>query len=160
MGFFSWKYSDTGKRMIIGKTKESYLLVPDEFHHIYGEYIKIENYNGYGMFNSHDVYDLVAIWNKEYIPQIYAKGFCPYNSVQYKDIAMYFHENGIEKTNEYAKIHCDDFDEKYWLRLIGIQIACYDEDNANLPYPIKIVEKPVPYNLAKPSVSDERQGCF
>jgi hypothetical protein len=25
-----------------------------------------------------------------------------------------------------------------WKRLIGITISCHDEDNANLPYPIKI----------------------
>lgn len=43
-------------------------------------------------------------------------------------------------------------------RLIGIGIACYDEDNFGLEYPIKITSEPMPYADAKPSKGDPNQG--
>lgn len=51
--------------------------------------------------------------------------------------------------------------EKYgrnYLREIGIDIACYDEDNAVLKYPIKITTKEMEYEDVKPSLSDPNQG--
>ena len=45
-------------------------------------------------------------------------------------------------------------------RSVGIELACRDEDNAALGYPIKIVEHPVPYEDALPSESCEYQGFF
>lgn len=44
------------------------------------------------------------------------------------------------------------------IRRIGIDIACYDEDNAALKYPIKITSKPMEYSEAEPSISDPDQG--
>lgn len=47
------------------------------------------------------------------------------------------------------------------LRSIGIEIACYDKDNANLKYPIKIVEnKDLEYEKVKPSKNAIDQGFF
>ena len=48
--------------------------------------------------------------------------------------------------------------DKSQLRLIGILMACYDEDNAQLLYPIKITSKPISYESALVSKSDPRQG--
>lgn len=45
-------------------------------------------------------------------------------------------------------------------RSVGIHIACNDSDNANLKYPIKIVEHLTNYNSASPSNSCEYQGYF
>lgn len=45
-------------------------------------------------------------------------------------------------------------------RIIGIEIACYDEDNAKLKYPIKITAKFKEYEKAKPSVNCPNQGYF
>lgn len=52
----------------------------------------------------------------------------------------------------------EKYGEKY-KRLIGINIACYDEDNVRLRYPIKIThsEKSV-YEYCAPSMSDPYQG--
>lgn len=36
MGQFSWLYSDTGKQMINGRYKASYLLIPEPFVNVYG----------------------------------------------------------------------------------------------------------------------------
>lgn len=45
-----------------------------------------------------------------------------------------------------------------FLRLIGIKIACYDEDNKKLKYPIKITSKPMAYVDVKYSKGDPNQG--
>ena len=44
------------------------------------------------------------------------------------------------------------------LRLLGIVIACYDEDNFVLQYPIKITSKEMDYECVKPSKGDPCQG--
>lgn len=47
------------------------------------------------------------------------------------------------------------------LRMIGIEIACYDEKNAKLKYPIKIVEdKNLKYEEVAPSKNAPDQGFF
>lgn len=45
-------------------------------------------------------------------------------------------------------------------RLIGINLACSNEKNSKLKYPIKIVEKLVDYENALPSESCPYQGYF
>ena len=47
------------------------------------------------------------------------------------------------------------------IRSIGIEIACYDEENAKLKYPIKLVEdKDLDYEKVKPSINCPDQGYF
>lgn len=47
------------------------------------------------------------------------------------------------------------------IRGIGIEIACYDKDNASLKYPIKLVEnKDLDYEKVKPSINCPDQGYF
>lgn len=58
---------------------------------------------------------------------------------------------------------CSDGDMKAkygdeYLREIGINIACYDEDNKNLKYPIKIVDELCGYDDVCASLGDPRQG--
>jgi hypothetical protein len=52
--------------------------------------------------------------------------------------------------------------EKYgedYKRSIGIDIACYNDQNAALKYPIKIAErKNSVYETCEPSLSDSDQG--
>lgn len=45
-------------------------------------------------------------------------------------------------------------------RLVGINLACYDEDNAKLKYPIKIAKHPIKYEEANISLVCSRQGFF
>ena len=52
-----------------------------------------------------------------------------------------------------------DFDKYFDYRYIGIALACYDEDNETLPYPIKITYNPnAVYEDCIPSKSDPNQG--
>lgn len=43
-------------------------------------------------------------------------------------------------------------------RLVGICLACYDEDNVRLPYPIKITKEPYEYGSVGASEADPNQG--
>ena len=115
MGFFSWMTCDTNRS--ISNTYSSrgtfpvYVLIPKEFG---GGHIEEDNYEGYGVFGGHDIYCLVAQWNK-----------------------------GVTD------------------RMVGIDIACYDKDNADLKYPIKIAESPsAVYESEPPSKSCREQGYF
>lgn len=62
------------------------------------------------------------------------------------DFKVMSHEKMIEKYGEDYK------------REIGIDIACYDEDNLSLPYPLKFSFSDMKYEDAKPAISDPDQG--
>ena len=68
MGQFSWLDCDMSNercRQILDNTTEDvYVLVPKEFG---GGHILETEYNGYGIFGGHDIFDLVAEWNRNYI---------------------------------------------------------------------------------------------
>lgn len=149
MGQFSWLLCDKGNdehyAMLDNVTRDSYLLVPPPFQSKYGKYIKETCYDGYGDMGGYDVYDLVAEWNKAYIPEIIKQ------------------RNGKMASGQNMNVHnlmAFYNDEPYDcpLRYLGIELACYDKDNANLPFPIKIASVPLPYNSVPASESDPNQG--
>ena len=147
MGQFSWIYSDTGKQVINGKVADTYLLVPEEFHNKYGKEIYESCYDGYGNFGSHDVYELIPEWNRSMIPEILRrikKGTwkCSTEPIDVANLKSYYLGRAIT---------CE-------LRWLGIIMACYDEDNFALEYPIKITSEPMDYKDARPSYSDPDQG--
>lgn len=151
MGQFSWIYSDTNEQVRDNWRADTYLLVPEEFQDKYGEYIYEECYDGYGRFGRYDVYDLIAEWNKEMIPEIIRRSkkgnwHCSFYEDDYINMENYY--NGKPLTDEYE------------LRYIGIKMACYDEDNETLEYPIKITSKPMKYKDVNPSKSDPNQGWY
>lgn len=164
MGQFSWIYSDTNRAMLDGVYRNSFLLVPEAFSKEYGPYIKEECYDGYGVFGKHhDVYELVAIWNREYVSQ--NPDHVTYRGRKYSEFSWYPYfsdmslsiQEALRRWQEAKSNGNKDF--RCWeLRHIGIDIGCYDEDNRALPYPIKIVEHPIAYELAYPSDMDPNQG--
>lgn len=152
MGCFSWIYSDTNKQMINGRFKESFLLVPEKFQEKYGKAIMTKAYDGYGRFGENDEFDVFALipeWNKEFIPdliQMAMKGKCKHEYV-IEDVLL---------LSDYYEDKDISFQDLRW---IGIMMACRNEDNASLPYPIKIVENGnLRYEDALPSKSDPNQG--
>ena len=145
MGQFSWLYCDTKnkKQMLDNVLKDSYLLIPEEFG---GGHIVEHCYNGYGSMGGNDIYEVVADWNRKYLTK--DCNYCWNNRSSLIDFI-----DG--KSDKFMK-------EKYgedWKRDIGIGIACYDEDNASLKYPIKIAVKSSSiYEKMPASLSDPNQG--
>ena len=147
MGSFSWIYSDTNKQVVDGKEKDTYLLVPKAFQHKYGKAIHETCYDGYGNFGGYDVYDLVPEWNRECIPEIIRRAKkgnwrCGVREQDINNLIAYYCGE---------KIDCE-------LRWLGIIMACYDEDNFALEYPIKITSRKMEYEEADASRSDPNQG--
>ena len=147
MGQFSWIYSDTNKQLIDNRRADTYLLVPKPFQEKYGKAIYESCYDGYGRFGRYDVYDLIPEWNKEMIPEIIRR-------IKAGNWKCRTNENDITNLQNYYEgkpITCE-------LRWLGIVMACYDEDNFALEYPIKITTKEMEYENVKPSESDPNQG--
>ena len=147
MGQFSWVYSDTNKQLVDNKRADSYLLVPKPFQGKYGKAIYEPCYDGYGHFGKFDVYDLIPEWNKEMIPEIIRRikngsWYCPTSEADIADLLNYYKSK---------QITCE-------LRWLGIIMACYDEDNSALVYPIKITTREVEYEEVNASKSDPNQG--
>lgn len=80
----------------------------------------------------------------------------------YYNWAVERYETAIQRLTDYRNGMSDsDMLAKYgqdWKRYIGIDIACYDEQNASLPYPIKITTEELDYDDVDPSNSDPNQG--
>ena len=147
MGQFSWIYSDTNKQLIDNRKADTYLLVPKPFQEKYGKAIYESCYDGYGRFGRYDVYDLIPEWNKDMIPEIIRR-------IKARNWKCSTNENDIKNLRncyEGKSITCE-------LRWFGIVMACYDEDNFTLEYPIKITTKEMEYENARPNESDPNQG--
>lgn len=193
MGQFSWIYSDTNKQLLDDIYADTYLLVPKPFQEKYGKAIYEGCYDGYGNFGRYDVYELVALWNRENLPsetralrlpkveeygglfdsekeELRKKGMTEEEikkadaekQQEYCDKAILRYKKVLLRNKDFANNVPDNvMKEKYgrnYLREIGIDIACYDEDNAVLKYPIKITTKEMEYEDVKPSLSDPNQG--
>lgn len=93
------------------------------------------------------MYDLIPEWNKEVIPEIIQR-------IKNKNWKCNTNEKDIANLQNYYEdkpITCE-------LRWLGIIMACYDEDNFSLKYPIKITTKEMEYENASPSLSVPNQG--
>lgn len=193
MGKFSWIYSDTHKQLLDDIYADTYLLVPKPFQEKYGKAIYESCYDGYGNFGRYDVYELVALWNRENLPsetralrlpkveeygglfdsekeELRKKGMTEEEikkadaekQQEYCDKAILRYKKVLLRNKDFANNVPDNvMKEKYgrnYLREIGIDIACYDEDNTALTYPIKITTKEMEYEEVAPSLSDPNQG--
>lgn len=115
-------------------------------------------YEGYGMFDGHDIYELVVDWNKDYLEQIFDdlaernKDREGYWGEELRDLAIAYQHDDTEKIKQILAIHADEYDF-LWKRSIGIAIAC--SNNENIPYPIKITDnvRPKPYAELPPSIN-------
>ena len=149
MGCFSWLDCKTNEPIINDKKRDVYVLIPKEFG---GGHIKETCYIGYGEFDGHDIYELVVDWNKKYLEDVQKEidtWICKWGYWDKEVLKKYL--NGIEPefTNKV-------FEGK---RDFGITLACYDEDNVRLRYPIKIThDKDAVYEWCPPSKSDPNQG--
>lgn len=173
MGQFSWLDCKTGEQVLDNFPRKVYVLVPKEFG---GGHIEENFYDGYGHFGGKDIYDLVADWNREYISNTPEHLF-PHSLHEYgwmrQCIATGRHEGwSVEVTafeKKWYKAYSDlsktreqvvaEVEGVYEWRYIGIDLACYDEDNAALPFPIKIThDADAVYEDCEPSERDPNQG--
>lgn len=189
MGQFSWLDCAGRGRIINGKVKTSYLLIPQEFG---GGHIAEECYDGYGHFGGYDVYDLVAEWNKSSLkeellePAPELKDFGGLWSYEvdalieegkteeeikqahdkaregYYKAALKRRENLLQMMKDFQSLSKEEFVSKYGTakkREIGIAIACYDKQNAAIPYGIKATyDAEAVYEDCPVSRSDPNQG--
>ena len=133
----------TGEQVIDGRKRKSYVLVPQEFG---GGHIEEECYEGYGEFGGHDVYDLVADWNAGYLDVVFD------NLDTWKAGVSEVDKENLARLRDGEELKCS----KRWL---GIILACYDDDNARLRYPIKIThDQRAVYEWCAPSKVDPNQG--
>lgn len=175
MGQFSWldcsKHNDKRYAILDGVHRTSFVLVPPEFQSEFGERIAERCYEGYGVFGGFDVYELVALWNRDSIgiENIEVPKRKDYSSDYYYHSAVkqYIEDCALMEDYVLGDLSLEEMDDKWgkeynpreWLRHIGIEIACYDKDNAKLKYPIKITySKTAVYEDYEPSNSDPNQG--
>lgn len=158
MGQFSWLDCITGEQVVDNRTRDVYVLVPKEFRDEYGIRIKETCYDGYGNFGGHDIYDLVADWNRKALSEN-PDTFLEHRGCKVSGLSWY--EAYADLNNSKAEVINHIQNEMFhpeW-RFIGIELACYDEDNASLPYPIKITHDPnAVYENCEPSNGDPNQG--
>ena len=156
MGQFSWLDCKTGKQIVDCAVRDVYVLIPKAFG---GGHIKETCYDGYGNFGGHDIYDLVADWNKQMIPEIIRKSrlglwHCSISENEIILLENFLNDRSLD--TGYPAGAPRFFMEK---RGIGILMACYDEDNFRLDYPIKITYNPhAVYEDCQPSKGDPNQG--
>ena len=153
------------------------VLFPKEFGGSNAQ-INVDMYEDYGVFGTEDIYCLVADWNRKWISEHpdfvrphsieYAKNNPKYPARPLKEMSWWPFYSDLslsrsevvrrwaEKVN-FGKEKCDRVLVEY--RQIGIDIACYNDDNAALPYPIKIAKNPDSvYEECPPSIGDPDQG--
>ena len=143
MGQFSWLDCISREQILDNVCRDVYVLVPKEFG---GGHILETCYDGYGNFGGHDIFDLVADWNRSFIRVILNElRPCWTGRINADEKDLMAFANG-------DPISCEK-------RILGIDLACYDEDNARLKYPIKITHDPdAVYEQCGPSDGDPHQG--
>lgn len=164
MGMFSWYKADIADTKIkVGEAQINIvegdkfkILIPKEFG---GGFI-IGEYDGYGCCccangKVYDIYELVAFWNEETItnPDFqHSWDFAP----ETRDYSLQY--AGEEKPLVPSESEYTDYNRNF-----GIDIACYDEQQEKLKYPIKLVSTRYTgtYEDCKDfSHSDPDQGFF
>jgi len=154
MGQFSWNYADRHNRESLRLYGQAYVPCPD------GTVIFEGCYQCYGIFGGYDIYELVAEWNKEYISESMIDK--PVKSESYPNM-MEWYTLRCNRIRDFVDGKSNDYMEKTygndWKRNIGIDIACGDQHNKVLKFPIKICkEKPVCYKEIPSSTRDPYQG--
>lgn len=165
MGFFTWtlanhkpvllKNGDYAARCKLRYGGYGAVVCPN------GTLIQEPAYEGYGVFDGKDVYELVLDWNRDCLKDILRRPEFTRpdadDAVIRAIIGAYASDdpvalrNAVDAATKTAKYLATD-----WKRCAGIHIAC-GRQNALLPYPIKIVDRPVrtPYKKLRPSESTQ-----
>lgn len=154
MGCFSWMYADklNTKPLLIGNS--AYVITPD------GSNLYESSYSGYGNFAGRDIYELAVEWNRPHLVQIFKDRNISFLNFSAIEFAEAISQNDNQADIFLAKhLSVENRYLKEWKREVGILIACYDTDNASLPFPIKIaLSEDFSYFELPASKSDPGQG--
>lgn len=188
MGMFSWIDVD-GLQNITDEDNVVAMLIPEQHKEAVGKIFGVEmgsngvegKYNGYGSIITKegtevDIYDVTPFLN-----------ICCTTDRQYEDMLQYKTTEGNARTrlNNTSKACTDEIRQAYKdgkietiadivniitnhnvgifneFRSLGINLSCYDNDNARLPYPIKVTTDPSrSYENSNFSMDDPNQGFF
>ena len=127
MGSFSWQYaSEKSETLNFCPGDEIKVLIPEHFG--IGEIVG--SYEDYGIVltedgKEYDLYDLIAIFNAEDLKE---------KEINDK-IKQLYKEKKLPTVEEVVPLFGDDDT----LRIVGINIGCYDEQLDSLKYPLKVV---------------------
>ena len=171
MGCFSWKFCNKKDRLRIDG--EAFVICPAPGDGLEAGTVLHETcYDGYGRFDGHDIYELVADWNKPYLsvynvemPDRRHWADDERGDLWYEE-ALERYKKRLKKMRDFINNKPDDYMRSLygndWKRKIGIDIACYNEDNASLHYPIKIFSRRLKpsekWEDFSPSEDDPDQG--
>lgn len=167
MGSFSWYASDTHRAIRSANPFPVYALQPD------GEPLLEKKYDGDGRFGGQDIYELVADWNRKFLAEHPSFLIAQHGVVWSGENGAYFPAPlrrvdsfdwyplyaDLTKSRRDIEHELYECGTPFWdYRHIGIEIACGDDRNTALPFPIKLVEVSVPYAEAAASKIDPEQG--
>ena len=166
MGFFSWKTCDTRRSISNAYSDRGALpckvLIPLEYQSEFNnqKFIFEDCYEGYGTFGGYDIYDLIAKWNRKFLSEN-PNHILPYSQKTVSNMKWcpYYADLSLTEEEVVNKVRKNGYSYFEW-RSIGIDIACYNEDNVSLRYPIKISEKEEVYEQASASKDCPYQGFF
>jgi len=182
MGMFSW-IDVTGKENIEMSDNNVVLLIPQEQRGAVEQAFGVKltdrgiegSYDGYGRVHGIDVYDVCAFLNiicttDEQYEQLSFRNVLTSDTKEFADTVRNhyvgnFVGKGAFKTirdiREWFKKLEEERNSYVEFRGIGIDLGCRDEDNAALPYPIKLtVTKGYTYENSAFSMGDPEQGFY
>ena len=152
MGCFSWLFADCDNEKSLRIGNPGYIACPDN------TFIAEPNYEGYGEFDGRDVFELVVRWNRQFLAD-HPEHILPRFGIRVDHFQWYPFLADLTIPLEIVPGLCPESAWAGELRMIGVDIACYDADNASLAYPIKIVSnKKKAYDDLPASKSDPNQG--
>ena len=155
MGQFSFMYADRNNMENVTHMEEAYVLLPN------GQKSICASYDLYGCFGRYDIHDVVVDMNRDHITEGMLSSLRS-NPRRMEHISAKLISEGKSDEEIKEALSREGYEGaelSEWKRNLGITIACYDEDNAALTYPIKIAKSPVPYDSVPASKSDPTQGC-
>ena len=159
MGCFTWTFCNKPmKKLLCGDYSLSCKLHYDGAGGIYcpdGTVIWEPMYEGYGVFDGHDAYDLVTEWNRAQLKELFDKlGAYPLESKLSEFVQKYSDEQvkailegslNVDGADELRNALGAHFSMNYfvndWKRHLGIELThgCAKPGAVELPYPLKIV---------------------
>lgn len=143
---FSWLDCIDKKPIEIGVNKDAYVLIPKEFG---GGKIIEKKYEGDGIFENKDIYELIAEWNRKYISE--HPEFVIHEVRKVSDTSWYEQYSNLDLDPENFR------NNKVSFRDVGIALDLYCKHK--IPFPAKITyHSDLSYELCDYSKNDPDQG--